>query len=81
MLLTSFDEKAWKKAVYEDGFDDGTIYGKELGKEEGIEQGKEAQRILDIRMLINLGSMTDEELARNFDVSLDYIQSIKSGDV
>ncbi len=55
--------------------------GVEKGIEKGIEQGSLKTKIESIQMFLKNGKLTLEEIAEGFNVSLDFVQKIKSGEI
>lgn len=51
--------------------------GKEEGREEGIEEGKIQEKINGILKALKRGKLSIEEIAEDFEVSVDYVLEIK----
>ena len=82
MLLTEFDEKLYKKTVYNEGYEDGVNEGFERGHESGISEGFESGISEGFKRGINeareQGIKNSIEMLRNLDLPDERIADLIS---
>jgi hypothetical protein len=69
-------KKAARKYYENLAKEEGVEEGIEIGKEEGIEIGKENEKIKGVKKALNRGKLSIEEIAEDFEVSIDYVLEI-----
>lgn len=82
MILTEFDEEAYRKGIFEEGHKEGLKQGLKQGLEQGIEQGIEqglSQGRLDMLLsLVKDGSLTVENASAKLNVSVEEFEKLMS---
>ncbi|TAD97264.1 MAG: hypothetical protein EAZ97_12765, partial [Bacteroidetes bacterium] len=52
-----------------------------LGKEIGLQEGKMAEKISGIKKALQRGKLSVEEMAEDFDVSIDFVVKIRNSEI
>ena len=74
MILTEFDEEAYRKGIFEEGRKEGIEEGIEKCIEKGLEQGK-------LKMLISLvkdGTLTVESASAKLEIPIEEFEKMMS---
>ena len=74
MILTEFDEEAYRKGIYEEGHKEGL----EQGIKQGIEQGLSQGRLDMLLSLVKDGSLTVENASAKLNVSVEEFEKLMS---
>ena len=78
MILTEFDEEAYRKGIYEEGHKEGLEQGIKQGIEQGIEQGLSQGRLDMLLSLVKDGSLTVENASAKLNVSVEEFEKLMS---
>ena len=70
MILTEFDEEAYRKGIFEEGHKEGL--------EQGIEQGLSQGRLEILLSLVKDGSLTVEKASAKLNISVEEFEKMMS---
>jgi predicted transposase/invertase (TIGR01784 family) len=72
------DMKNVTDTAFEEGEKEGIIKGEKQGIIKGEKKGEQKEKLKNIKKAIKRGKLTDAEIAEDFDVSIEYVQKLRT---
>ena len=77
MCLTEYDEEATMRAFRKEGYEDGRADGYTEGKSDGLAEGERKKAVEDARKLLELNTMSVEQIAYVTELPIEQIRELQ----